>query len=190
MLPQVIVLNGASSSGKSTLARGLQERLPEQYLYFGIDHVLSALPQSDWQRMCRGEQITRPGYDWAKLVRGYHYCLPALLQAGNRLIIDNGWCERDEKRELLTELAGYACVLVAVRCDPAIAQTREAVRGDRASGLAAWEAPRVHADWVYDLEVDTGIRTADDCADELAARLLEARHWRAAADSLEVLNLG
>ncbi|GHD64529.1 chloramphenicol phosphotransferase CPT family protein [Jeongeupia chitinilytica] len=190
MLPQVIVLNGCSSAGKSSLARALQERLPEQYLYFGIDHVLSSLPQSDWLRMCRGEPITRSGYDWATLVRGYHYCLPGLLQAGNRLIIDNGWCERDEKRELLTELAGYAAVLVAVRCDPAIAAVREAARGDRASGLAAWEAPRVHADWDYDLDVDTGTDSIADCADALAARLVEARYWRAAADSLERLNLG
>ncbi|WP_432723147.1 AAA family ATPase [Jeongeupia wiesaeckerbachi] len=190
MLPQVIVLNGCSSAGKSSLARALQERLPEQYLYFGIDQVLAALPQSDWQRMCRGEAITRAGYDWATLVRGYHFCLPGLLQAGNRLIIDNGWCERDEKRELLTELAGYAIVLIAVHCDPDIAGARESARGDRASGLAAWEAPRVHADWVYDLNVDTGVNDAEACADALAARLVETRHWGAAADSLERLNLG
>ncbi|MFC7095081.1 chloramphenicol phosphotransferase CPT family protein [Jeongeupia naejangsanensis] len=190
MLPQVIVLNGCSSSGKSSLARALQERLPEQYLYFGIDQVLAALPHSDWLRMCRGEPITRTGYDWAALVRGYHFCLPGLLQAGNRLIIDNGWCERDEKRELLTELAGYTTVLVAVHCDPAIASAREAARGDRAAGLAAWESPRVHAGWEYDLDVDTGIDGAEACADVLAGRLVEARHWRAAADSLERLNLG
>ncbi|HSC80907.1 MAG TPA: adenylyl-sulfate kinase, partial [Chitinolyticbacter sp.] len=31
-MPQVIVLNGCSSAGKSTLARALQQALPEQYL--------------------------------------------------------------------------------------------------------------------------------------------------------------
>ena len=39
---QVILLNGTSSAGKSTLAKQLQEILPQPYLHTGIDHFLAA----------------------------------------------------------------------------------------------------------------------------------------------------
>jgi len=41
---EVIVLNGASSSGKTTLAASLQDVLEESWLVFGIDTLISALP--------------------------------------------------------------------------------------------------------------------------------------------------
>jgi hypothetical protein len=41
---EVIVLNGASSSGKTTLAAALQDILEESWLVFGIDTLISALP--------------------------------------------------------------------------------------------------------------------------------------------------
>src|SRR3989475_10619701 len=40
---QVIVLNGASSSGKSTVGRELQRILPRPYLFAGIDTFLPML---------------------------------------------------------------------------------------------------------------------------------------------------
>ncbi|GLS02997.1 hypothetical protein GCM10007860_01400 [Chitiniphilus shinanonensis] len=183
-LPQVIVLNGTSSSGKSSLARALQECLPEQYLNFSIDSVLYALPPSDLARMQRGEPISRPGYDWDALVRAYHYALPSLLQAGVKLIVDNAWCEPGEIRELLTELAGYSVALVGVHCDPALLAQREARRGDRAAGLAAWELPRVHAWMSYDLEVDTGGQMPEQAASALREALMQAVSLHGVAETL------
>src|ERR1700683_67430 len=42
----VIVLNGPSSSGKTTLAQALQDVLDDTWLVFGIDTLISALPLS------------------------------------------------------------------------------------------------------------------------------------------------
>ncbi|MBB5191965.1 chloramphenicol 3-O phosphotransferase [Silvimonas terrae] len=191
-LPQIIVLNGTSSSGKTSIARALQTLLPTQYLNFSIDSVLDTLPPEDLARLQRGDVISRNGYDWQNLVRGYHYCLPGLLQAGLRLIVDNAWCHADETRELLTELAGYRVVLVGVQCALAEVVRREAERGDRPAGLAAWEFERVHGQMQYDLVVDTGIQNAQACAAELAALLQTpaGSFWRGAADTLERLSLG
>ena len=36
----IIYLNGPSSAGKSTIARALQERLPEPYLHVSIDALI------------------------------------------------------------------------------------------------------------------------------------------------------
>jgi chloramphenicol 3-O-phosphotransferase len=41
---RIILINGTSSSGKTTLARGLQRALPELWLEMGIDRFAYAVP--------------------------------------------------------------------------------------------------------------------------------------------------
>ncbi|QLG89194.1 AAA family ATPase [Chitinibacter bivalviorum] len=188
-LPQIIILNGCSSSGKTSLAKALQEKLPQQYLNFSIDAVLYALPGSDLAAMQRGEPIQRRGHDFGQLVRAYHYALPGLLQAGCHLILDNAWCERAEKRELLTELAGYRIALIGVHCDLDELNRREQARGDRAIGMAAWEFERVHQELTYDFEIDTTGISPETIADMVFDEIHRDRIWHGAIDSLEHLNM-
>jgi chloramphenicol 3-O phosphotransferase len=49
---RVIVLNGGSSSGKSSIARSLQELLPDLWLTFGVDAFIDALPSRGRQPTC------------------------------------------------------------------------------------------------------------------------------------------
>ena len=42
--PRIVVLNGGSSSGKSSITRALQEMLPGIWLTFGVDTFIEALP--------------------------------------------------------------------------------------------------------------------------------------------------
>ena len=39
---RIILLNGASSSGKSTLARAMQQALPEPFLHVSSDHLVDS----------------------------------------------------------------------------------------------------------------------------------------------------
>jgi hypothetical protein len=57
---KIILINGASSAGKSTLARSLQQKLHEPFLHLSFDHLResNALPMArirngelDWARM-------------------------------------------------------------------------------------------------------------------------------------------
>lgn len=41
---RVIILNGGSSAGKTTLGRGLQSGLPDTWLLLGIDLLIWTLP--------------------------------------------------------------------------------------------------------------------------------------------------
>lgn len=41
----IVLINGTSSSGKSSLARELQEIMDEPYLHLGLDHFIHNLPQ-------------------------------------------------------------------------------------------------------------------------------------------------
>jgi chloramphenicol 3-O phosphotransferase len=41
---QIIYLNGPSSSGKTTLAKALQEEFEQPFLHIGIDRVIGMMP--------------------------------------------------------------------------------------------------------------------------------------------------
>ena len=83
---KIILINGASSSGKSTLARQLQQTLPIPFWHFSFDHLRdsNALPMA---RIRSGE------IDWPTMrpavFDGFHQCLPVLAEAGNSLIVEH-----------------------------------------------------------------------------------------------------
>ena len=104
MTGKIILLNGASSSGKSTLAQGLQAVLNEPFWHFSIDHLLAAntLPRA---RIECGE------FPWRDLrpqfFAGFHHCLPALATAGNNLIV-----EHIVENEAWMQLCAYSARLI------------------------------------------------------------------------------
>lgn len=167
MYPDVIILNGTGSSGKTSLAKELQELLLTQYLNFSIDSVLYALPPTDLQKMIDGKPIRRTGYDYAQLVTGYHHCVKGLLISGCRLILDNAWTNKDEIDDLNGMLAGYDVIRVKVQCDLVVCQAREIARGDRAIGLAEGEFPLVHQHMDYDTTIDTSLISPKEAANQL-----------------------
>jgi chloramphenicol 3-O phosphotransferase len=179
---RIIVLNGASSSGKSTLARQLQAALDEPFLYVSSDQFVAAgmLPQ----RRDEGGP-----FDWWHEVRprffaGFHRCLPALAAAGNDLIVEHVIEFGPWRTELASLLHGLDAYLVGVHCAPDELDRRERLRGDRrlGEGRAHVEVNGIHDLGPYDLDVDTteGVRP------DLVAAVLTA--WRQRAPFNCVLN--
>jgi chloramphenicol 3-O phosphotransferase len=159
------MLNGASSSGKSTLAASLRRRLDEPFLYVSSDQFVAAgmLPERRdrdgpfawWQEM-------RP-----RFFQGFHRCLPALAGAGNDLIVEHiiefpAW-----RMQLAELLSGFDVFLVGVHCDLDEIDRRERIRGDRrvGEGREHIEGNAIHTFGPYDCEVDT--TRAADVADEV-----------------------
>ncbi|WP_394209407.1 chloramphenicol phosphotransferase CPT family protein [Enterovibrio calviensis] len=169
MPPQIIILNGTGSSGKTGIARVLIEKLQTQYLNFSIDSVLYSLPPSDLQKMMAGKAITRDGYSYPKLVEGYHQAARGLAKAGCRLILDNAWIPEKEKLDMLNTLSEFDVCLVGVKCHLLVAMERERQRGDRAIGLAESEYNHVHTNMSYDFEVDTTKLSSEVSADQIMA---------------------
>lgn len=60
---QIIYLNGASSSGKTTIAKALQNAFEEPFLHVGIDKIIGWMPEkvNDWT----GKEAPI-GYSWKK----------------------------------------------------------------------------------------------------------------------------
>ncbi len=163
----VIVLNGGSSAGKSSIARALQLLLPVPWLTFGEDVLGAALPQSGVNAVMtfgpHGEVEVAPGY--RPLGEAWYRGLAVIATAGVGLVLDEIFLRGAAgQAQLAATLTGLDVLWVAVRCDPAVAAAREAARGDRVVGMAASQADLVHRGVTYDVEVDTTTTTATDCA--------------------------
>jgi chloramphenicol 3-O phosphotransferase len=148
---KLILLNGATSSGKSSIARALQSGIDEPFWHFSIDHLrdASVLPLD---RIRRGE------FRWAALRNaffdGFHRSLPAFAGAGNNLIVEH-IVETPEWMEcLVTLLHGFDVFFVGVHCPLDELERREAARGDRPVGGARRDFETIHRHAIYDLELD------------------------------------
>jgi chloramphenicol 3-O phosphotransferase len=172
---QVIVLNGGSSSGKSGIARCLQTVLPDPWLAFGIDTLITAMPPSLGPSGA-GIHIDESGAvsvgpAFRALEAAWIEGIAAIARAGARVIVDEVFLGGTSSRQRWEKaLHGLDVLWVGVRCDAAVATGREVARGDRVPGMAAAQAELVHRDMIYDLEVDTTHTESLDCARTIAAR--------------------
>lgn len=172
---RVIVLNGTSSSGKSSLGRALQARLPDHWMLLGIDSFITSLPLRLYGT-AEGHDIREDGSittgpTWRYLHSHWREAV-ATLAAGADVILDEVFLEGGVDQERWSRaLEGLDVTYVAVRCDPEVADERERSRGDRGEGQARWQRGRVHAGVTYDLEIDTTTLSSAAAADELAVAL-------------------
>ena len=89
------------------------------------------------------------------------------------MIIDDVFLDGAVSQQRTGEhLAGLEVLWVGVQCAPEVAAARERERGDRPTGMAAGQATAVHRGVVYDLVVDSGTASLDQCAALIAARVV------------------
>lgn len=170
MLTQVVVLNGGSSSGKSTLARALQHRLCEPWLSIGVDTLVDAMP-GEGIDICEDGAV-EPDDTFARLEKAWMAGVAAMVEAGAKVIIDDVFLSgRESQDRWRRALTGLEVLWVGVHCDATTAEARERDRGDRVAGMAAKQAETVHEGVRYDLEVDTTETDPERCARVIAARL-------------------
>ncbi|MBO4269247.1 chloramphenicol phosphotransferase CPT [Microbispora triticiradicis] len=179
MTTQVIVLNGGSSAGKSTMVRRLKEILPDPWISFGVDDLIERLPPSMLESEAgltfgpNGE--VNVGDEFMRLQDAWMRGIAAMAKAGARIILDEvflgGGVSQERTRQYLE---GLDVLWVGVRCAPEIAAKREIARGDRVIGMAVSQAEVVHEGVVYDVEVDTGRAESLECARAVMAYMSEA----------------
>lgn len=175
-MTQMIVLNGGSSSGKSGIARCLQEVLPDPWLSFGVDTLVEAMPASIRTSDAGivfapdGEVIVGP--EFRTLETAWIEGLATMARAGARIIVDEVFLGGAASQQRWQQALGGLHVLwVGVRCDTTIAAGREIARGDRVAGMAVSQADAVHRGLFYDLEVDTTHTESMECARTIVTQL-------------------
>ncbi len=163
---RVILLNGASSSGKSSIGRALLPLLPDPWFFVPIDAIgglrstvhTRALDSVEVDEMLRRTRL------------GYHRAVRAMASVGNDVIMDYPLSERWRLDDLIDVLVGYDVTLVEVRCAPRELDRRERARGDRPVGLARSQA-QVYGHGEHDIAVDTTSMSSEDCARTIADAL-------------------
>lgn len=187
----MIVLNGGSSSGKTSIARCLQRLLGPTWMTLGVDDLVRALPGGDKVNdLIRAQQdgdepmgtegsiefgpdgSVTVGDDFRRAEASWYAGVATIGRCGTGLILDEVFMGgRSSQERLASALAGLPVVWVGVRCDREVAVAREHGRSDRVGGMARLQATRVHEGVVYDLVVDTTAASAADCARTIASHL-------------------
>ncbi len=149
---KIILIHGASSSGKTTLSRVLQRLLDQPFFHFSIDVFREggALPM---------ERIREGNLDWATLrpsfFDGFHRCIPALAAAGNNIIVEHIVESQEWMARLADLLAPYDVFFVVLRCPLTALEARERARGDRRIGEARNDFQALPDFATFDLELDS-----------------------------------
>jgi len=169
---QVIVLNGTSSSGKTSIGRCLQSMLSTPWLLLGIDDLTRAVPDKgiDDGTLLHVSEIgqVEVGPGWRSLEASWYIGIATIAASGTGVIVDEVFLDGGAGQgRLRTALGGLEALWVGVTCDLDTARAREAQRPDRVAGQAESLASLVHEGVEYDLVVDTSRATAESCAAEI-----------------------
>ena len=158
---KVILINGASSAGKSTLARAVQKQIDEPFWHLSIDHLRESgvLPLDRVRTGDFAWKSMRPAF-----FQGFHNALPAIAAAGNNLIVDHIVETRDWMTSLVHLLAPFDVYFVGVHCPLPELERRELARGDRRIGEARSDFETIHDFVIYDLEVDSTMPAESNAA--------------------------
>lgn len=170
----IIILNGTSSSGKTSLLVALQAALPEPFLDAGLDRFLWMLPKRYLSRPLWDDVLGRAvqaGGAGRQLVAGMHQAIAALSRAGCHVLADHVLVEPAWLNECVALFSDLPAYLVGVRCPLDVLEQRERARRDRTLGQAGAQYELVHRHGLYDIEVDTSLRDPQECARQVIARL-------------------
>lgn len=184
----ILVLNGTSSSGKTSLARALQERLATPTQHLQLDAFRCMEPNGYWDA-CGQQDPKLEALKHAALCRAMHAALTEYVRHGVDVIFDTVLWHREDWRYLLEDLDTLPVYLVGVNCGLAEITRREQARGDREIGLAAGQFKAIHTGKVYDFQVDTTASDAEQCALEVLGWLgtrPEARAFKAMQSSFGI----
>lgn len=161
----IILLNGTSSSGKSSLAEALRKTLPEPYFLFGIDNFLEkSLPlglnfdnEDDFQHVNTG-------------ISAFHEALGAMAAHIPFMVVDHVLHSKAWFNAVANALAGWPTYVVQVKASLKTIEERESARKDRKPGTARAQYDIVYS-LPYDLTVDTDLYTPDHCSKHVQKHL-------------------
>jgi chloramphenicol 3-O phosphotransferase len=170
MTVDVVVLNGGSSSGKTSIGRRLQELLPKPWLLLGVDDLIHVAPSSLVSYGPNGEVVLSD--HWRELETAWSRGVATMARAGAGVLIDDVFLDGANSQQRTNDhLEGLDVLWVGVHCAPEVAAARERARGDRPAGMAAAQARAVHRGVNYDVGVDSSSSSVDDCARLIAAHV-------------------
>ena len=159
---RIILLNGPSSSGKSSLSRELQIVLKEQK---HLDYPIVSI--DDFMKLRTDEKI----YEDDVFEISSDMCDKVIecLKTSDGAIIDHVITSKRIYEQLLLRTVGYGMLKVHVTCPLNELFRREKARGDRCPGSAEASYQYLYPKEGYDVEIDTSKYSAEECASIILA---------------------
>jgi chloramphenicol 3-O-phosphotransferase/RimJ/RimL family protein N-acetyltransferase len=176
----IIFLNGAGSSGKTSIAKAIQNISDKPWLIIGIDSFIEMMPQhytgfgskatEGFQFIVRKENgkpavACKSGEFGNKIVEAMPKVVRVLADTGFNIIIDEVLFGDNALKDYVKELANDMVYFIAIKCSLGAMEEREILRGDRAIGLSRDQYEKVHLGTRdYDVELDTTANSSVVCA--------------------------
>jgi chloramphenicol 3-O phosphotransferase len=203
-MSKIIYLNGPSSSGKTTIAKALQNAFSEPFLHIGMDKIIGFMPakMNNWEggpaplgfsweastdttghpiyQIHMGpfaKKINRTLKDIAHLLASQHY----------NIIIDDVAFDVTEVEEWKDVLKNFDVLYVGVTSPLEILEQREKERGNRLLGGARGQYFKVHENVAYDLEIDTHTHSVEENIDKIQKALSKKKHHFHKEKNLQVV---
>ena len=190
-MSNVILLNGCSSAGKTTLALALQNLLPEPYQHVALDQFRDGMPGrvrglnsppgdpgasglNVVPGELNGEWVTHIQFgDYGeRVLAAMRRTVATLSEMGCNVIVDDLLFKRDYLEDYAAVLDPQKTWFIGVKCSMEVISEREALRPGRFPGTAIAHFEQVHEHGIdYDLEVDTTAADPAEIAVEIAQRL-------------------
>lgn len=184
----IVLLNGAPRSGKSSIARAMQERLPGVWINFGVDATMAMQPAAIHPGIGLRPGGERPDLEpTVQLLYGALFdSIAAYSRAGVNVVTDIGIHDAYSQPlgvlgDAARRLGGLPVLFVGVKAPIETIMARRdadprdgyyAAGEDVPTPVRLWqEAPHVHG--VYDLEIDTSMTTPEQAADAIGTMLQE-----------------
>lgn len=186
-LGQIVILNGAPRSGKSSIVAAIQEGFDGPWMNLGVDVFVRHVTPKRY-RPGMGLRPGEEGHELALLVPALYAALYESIAAHSRsglnVVVDVGHHDAKILADSARRLAGLPVLFVGVRCAIEVIMARRSAgqvgrEGEYVIGatdepipapLLRWQRD-VHVPGIYDLEVDTSLLSPEECAAVIRRRL-------------------
>jgi chloramphenicol 3-O-phosphotransferase len=155
---KIIILNGVSSSGKTTISRKLQEEMEEHYFWVANDTFCDMSSSKHWKA------------DWVTIINQALTAMIASIKSfsdlGYNVIVDQVFLNTKTQDSILQKcveaLYDYPVLFVRTDCSLKELRRREKERGNRRIGQAESQLNIIHNHNTYDLAIDTSTTSIED----------------------------
>lgn len=180
---QVVILNGAPRSGKSSIVAVIQETFDGIWINLGVDQARAMTPPQLQPGVgLRPGEEAHPAAQFVPLLYSALYdSVAAHSRLGLNVAVDVGHHEAAILGDAARRLDGLPVLFVGVHCPIDVIMERRRASEPGAYAIAAVGEPipppvlrwqrEVHGNWAYDLEVDTSRQSPVECAAAIRERL-------------------
>ena len=179
----IVVLNGASSSGKTLTARALVKLLNSNCILTGLDDILERDKPFDVKGTGALASIRRAikimlfqlTDGRLKLFKKLHHEVLGAYRSGQSVIVETSLMDQRALRDAALCFSPFHALFVGMKPPLEVSEGWEAKRNDRPIGQARKHYDLIHSLAIYDLTLDSSLMSPEECAASILNYLNESR---------------